>query len=232
MVSTGNIATETFSLGGLDPRVGIGNIGGLDRHSGVASDISPNREDYYTGDCDNHHPSSRRFKRNVQLAKNHRGLFNLAAMTDQYVANANCSKIKNPYLFFSSSAAIFSPGAHIFYAYLFSNGTYEFGGTPGYTSISSIIGANLTTNRNDYNFEYILERWPEVNNSAGKPWYRRACPLTLVEALTFEPLVYAANPVGIPFGQLGTSNLTPQTLTCSFYLTILQITPIFAAQSE
>jgi hypothetical protein len=35
----------------------------------------------------------------------------------------------------------------------------------------------------------------EVNNTAGKPWYRRAFPFTLAELLTLEPLLYAANPV-------------------------------------
>ena len=166
ILTTGNITTQTFSLGGPDPRVGIGNIGGLNRHNTVECDISPNREDYYTGKCDDHHLSSRMFKQNFEFARNHGGLFTLEAMTDQYVQNANYSKANNPYLFYSLQSAIVSIGAHIFYAYFFSNGTYEYDGKPDYFSISNIVGANMTTNGNDYYFEYIPERWPEITNGS------------------------------------------------------------------
>ncbi|CAF3976307.1 unnamed protein product [Adineta steineri] len=198
---TGNILTETFSLGGPDPRVGICNVGGLDRHPAVECDISPNREDYYTGKCDNHHLSSRRFKQNVKCAEQQCGLFNLTAMTQQYSQNAD----------------YISVGAHIFYPYFFSNGTYKFGGTPDYTSISNIVGAKL--------------RWPEINNSAGKPWYRRGIEFDFAAFLAIVPEVYAANPVFPEFGQVGTSNLTPQTIACDIYEQILQLTPACLAQT-
>ncbi|CAF1134134.1 unnamed protein product [Adineta steineri] len=229
--TSGNILTETFSLGGPDPRVGIGNVGGLDRHNNVECDISPNREDYYTGKCDNHHLSSRRFKQNVKCAEQQCGLFNLDAMTQQYSQNADYSKTNNPYLFYSIPSLLVSVGAHIFYSYLFSNGTYEFGGTPDYTSISNIVGAKLVTTNNDYDFEYVPERWPEINNSAGKPWYRRGIEFDFAAFLAIVPLVYAANPVFLNFAQIGTSNLTPQTIACDFYNTILQFTPAYYGQA-
>ncbi|CAF1134175.1 unnamed protein product [Adineta steineri] len=231
VLTTGNILTETFSLGGPDLRVGICDAGGLDRHDTIESNISPNREDYYTGKCDNHHLSSRRFKQNVKCAEQQCGLFNLAAMTQQYAQNADYSKTNNPYLSYSIISLIGSVGAHIFYPYLFSNGTYEVGGTPDYTSISNIVGAKLVTTNNDYDFEYVPERWPEINNSAGKPWYRRGIEFDLAAAVAIIPEVYAANPVFLNFGQVGTSNLTPQTIACDIYEQILQLTPACLAQT-
>ena len=63
ILADGDIETESWYLG-----AGPGNVGGLNRHSTVEADISPNREDYYTGCGDNHHVSSRLFKQNVALA--------------------------------------------------------------------------------------------------------------------------------------------------------------------
>jgi hypothetical protein len=228
---TGNTTTETFSIGAPDSRVGIGNSGGLDTHNAIETDISSNREDYYTGNCDDHHLSSRLFKQNVQFAKEQGGLFNLNAMISQYAQNANYSKANNPYLYYSPLSLIVSTAAHVFYPYFFSNGTYEVCGQPDYISISNIVGANLITNGNNYNFEYIPEQWPEVNNAAGKPWYRRAYPLTFAELLAIEPLLYAANPVSLSIGPFETSNLTAQTLGCNAYLTLFQFAEFFAAQS-
>ena len=232
VITTGNITTKAFSIGAPDPRVGIGNVGGLDRHNTIEADISPTREDLYTGNCDAHHLSSRLFKQNVEFAKNQGGLFNMAAMTAQYAKTSNYSKNNNPYIFYFPLPAIFSLATHVFYPHFFSNGTYELGGKPDYTSISTIVGANLTMNGNDHNFQYIPERWPEVNNTAGKPWYRRAFPLGILATTARLPLVYAANPIGMPFAQLGTANLTPQTIACDLYLALLQVTPTFAAQSQ
>ncbi|CAF1202777.1 unnamed protein product [Adineta steineri] len=231
VLTTGNILTETFSIGGPDPRVGICNAGGLDRHDTIESNISPNREDYYTGKCDNHHLSSRRFKQNVKCAEQQCGLFNLSAMTQQYSQNADYSKTNNPYLSYSIVSLIVSVGVHIFYPFFFSNGTYEFGGTPDYTSISNIVGAKLVTTNNDYDFEYVPERWPESNNSAGKPWYRREIEFDFATLLAIIPEVYAANPVFLNFGQVGTANLTPQTIACDIYEQILQLTPACLAQT-
>lgn len=59
-LTDGDIKTESWYLGS-----GPGSVGGLNRHSTVEADISPNKEDYYNGCGDNHHISSYRFKQNV-----------------------------------------------------------------------------------------------------------------------------------------------------------------------
>lgn len=69
---TWNIITETFSIGTLDLCVGIDNIGGWDRHNCIENDISPTREDFSTGYCDNHQLSSRLFKQNVECTRKHK----------------------------------------------------------------------------------------------------------------------------------------------------------------
>lgn len=45
ILSDGDLATESFYLGS-----GPGGIGGLNRHSTVEADVSPNREDFYNGE--------------------------------------------------------------------------------------------------------------------------------------------------------------------------------------
>lgn len=62
ILSDGDPVTQSWYLG-----TGPGNIGGLNRHSTVEADISPNKEDFYNGCGDNHHISSRLFKQNVEL---------------------------------------------------------------------------------------------------------------------------------------------------------------------
>ena len=63
VLTDGDIETESWYLG-----AGPGYVGGLNRHSTIEADISPNKEDYYNGCGDNHHISSRMFKQNVQFA--------------------------------------------------------------------------------------------------------------------------------------------------------------------
>lgn len=62
ILSDGDPATESWSIGSSN-----NGIGGLNRHSTVEADISPNREDYYNACGDNHHLSSRIFKQNVEF---------------------------------------------------------------------------------------------------------------------------------------------------------------------
>ncbi len=76
---------------------------------------------------------------------------------------------------------------------------YKFLRTHSHRALFFCLGTN-TGDRSVYFchflcFFYIPERLSEVNNTAGKPWYRRAFPFTLAELLTLEPLLYAANPV-------------------------------------
>jgi len=62
VLTDGDIAIESWYHG-----AGPGSIGGLNRHSTVEADVSPNREDFYNGCGDNHHLSSRMFKQNVEF---------------------------------------------------------------------------------------------------------------------------------------------------------------------
>jgi hypothetical protein len=138
VVFDGDIATETFSIGSPDLRVGIGNIGGLDRHGTIENDISPFREDLYLGDCDNHDLSSRLFKQGVQFAYGEGGQFTFNATKRQFVQNANYSKANNPYLFYSPLSAVITTATYMFYATFFANGTYWPGGVQT-TKVSPLL---------------------------------------------------------------------------------------------
>lgn len=217
VLADGDIATESWYLG-----AGPGNVGGLNRHSTVEADISPNREDFYLGCGDNHHVSSRLFSQNVAYAAASADKdFGLATMAQQYKANSAFSQKYNPYLYYFPFPSIVSLGAFVFYPNFFSNGTYGAGGVANYESISSIIGAKL--NKATGHYEYVPEQWPEN-------WYRRSTEYGAVDALT-EALVniYPENPVGMPFGQLGTANLNAQTILCDVYQGLDSITPLALA---
>lgn len=96
VLADGDIPTETFSLS-----TGDGNVGGLNRHSTVETDVSPNREDYYNGCGDNHHLSSRLFKQNVKyVADSDSKQFDLTVMGNHFAESAAFSKLYNPYLYY------------------------------------------------------------------------------------------------------------------------------------
>lgn len=213
VLADGDIATESFYLG-----AGPGNVGGLNRHSTVEADVSPNREDYYNGCGDAHHLSSRMFTQNVQFAASGSKQFDLATMGDQYAANAQFSKTYNPYLYYFPFPLIVSLGAFVFYPNFFSNGTYGAGGVANYESISSIIGAQL--NKTTGHYEYVPERWPEN-------WYRRSTEYGAVDA-TVQLLadIYVKNPIIPAFGQIGTPNLNATTVLCDVYQGINSILPL------
>lgn len=63
ILTDGDPVAETWYLG-----AGPGYVGGLNRHSTIEADISPNKEDYYNGCGDNHHIASYRFVQNVKFA--------------------------------------------------------------------------------------------------------------------------------------------------------------------
>jgi hypothetical protein len=79
VLTDGDIETESWYLG-----AGPGYVGGLNRHSTIEVDISPNKEDYYNGCGDNHHISSYRFAQNVGFAaQDPNKEFSYAAMAKQ-----------------------------------------------------------------------------------------------------------------------------------------------------
>ncbi|KAF2674003.1 hypothetical protein BT63DRAFT_419323 [Microthyrium microscopicum] len=219
VLTDGDIATESFSLSS------VGGVGGLNRHSTVETDVSPNREDFYNGCGDNHHLSSRLFKQNVGFAAaDSSKQFTLDVMTSQYAAQADFSKLYNPYLYFFPFPLIVSLGAFAFYPNFFSNGTYLAGGVANYESISSIIGAQYDSTTGD--FTYVPEKWPEN-------WYRRATPYGAVDALVDAfTTVYPRNIIVPAFPQLGTPNLSPQTILCDIYMGLNSITPLAIAGTE
>lgn len=223
VLSTGDLSTETFSIGGADPRVpNTYPAGGLNRHSAVEADISPNKEDYYLGCGDNHHISSRRFAANVQFANARNGKFDFTTMGDHYAAFSKESQTYNPYLYYFPFPSIVSVVAYNFYSAYFSNGTYGLGGDPNYKSISNIIGARQVKSNGKIEFQYVPEQWPTEG------WYRRATPYGAVEALTDGfANIYPRNPVAMAFAQLDTPNLSAQTILCDVQQGLASITPLF-----
>lgn len=223
VLTNGDLAAETFNLG-----LGVGSqksIGGLNRHSTVEADVSPNREDYFSGCGDNHHLSSRLFKENVQIVANTPSKqFDFTAMGNHYANRAAFSKQNNPYLYYVPFPSIVSFVAFAFYPQFFSNGTYGLGGVANYESISSILGAKYIPEQDA--FEYVPEQFPDN-------WYRRATPYSTVQALS-EGLayIYTKNPIAMPVAQLGTPNLNATTLLCNAYNGLNSVTPLKLASSS
>lgn len=219
ILADGDLVTESWYLG-----AGPGNVGGLNRHSTVEADVSPHREDYYTGCGNNHAVSSRLVKQSVAIAAAGSGKYDMATMAQQYAKNADFSKQYNPYLYAFPFPQIVSLGAFAFYPNFFSNGTYGSGGVPNYESISSIVGWQLDESTGE--FEYVPEKWPEN-------WYRRSTPYGAVEALTDAyTQIYPSNIIVPGASTLLTPNFNATTLLCDIYQGIQSITPLFLSGTE
>jgi len=219
ILADGDIATESFYLG-----AGPGNVGGLNRHSTAEADISPHREDYYTGCGDNHHVSSRLVKQGVDIIKAGSGKYGMSEMAQQYATSADFSKKYNPFLYAFPFPQIVSLGAFAFYPQFFSNGTYGLGGVPNYESVSAIVGWQL--NEQTGHFEYVPEKWPEN-------WYRRSYPYGAVQALTDAYLqIYPSNIVVPGLSQLLTPNFNVTNTLCDIFQGIRSITPLIVAGDE
>jgi hypothetical protein len=218
ILADGDIATESFYLG-----AGPGNVGGLNRHSTAEADISPHREDYYTGCGDNHHVSSRLVKQGVEIIKAGSGQYGMSEMAQQYAKNADFSKKYNPFLYAFPFPQIVSLGAFAFYPQFFSNGTYGLGGVPNYESVSAIVGWQLNKNGN---FEYVPEKWPQN-------WYRRSYPYGAVQVLTDAFLqIYPSNIVVPGASQLLTPNFNVTNILCDVFQGVRSITPLVVAGDE
>ncbi|PPJ57317.1 hypothetical protein CBER1_07932 [Cercospora berteroae] len=221
ILTDGDIETLSWSIGSSH-----NGIGGLNRHSTVEADISPNREDYYNGCGDNHHLSSRIFKQNVEFVdQDPNKEFSYDVMRKQYAANSKFTQTYNPWIYYFPFPSIVSVVAFNFYPEYFANGTYGAGGVANYESISSIVGAKYDEETG--NFDYVPERWPEN-------WYRRSTSYDAVEALVDGfTRIYPANPVAMPVGQIGTPNLNASTLLCNVYQGLNSIAPLaLAGQSQ
>ena len=220
VLANGDIETTSFYLGS-----GKNGIGGLNRHSTVEADVSPTREDYYTGCGDNHHLSSRLVKQLVKYAnQDPKKEFSMNVMASSYAETAGFSKNYNPFLYYFPFPQIVSLGAFAFYPQFFSNGTYGAGGVANAKSILSIIGAEFDKSTGE--FKYVPEKWPEN-------WYRRATPYGAVQALTDGFLkIYPRNIIAPGASQVGTPNLSVQTLLCDVYQGINSVTPLILGGTE
>ncbi|KAI5242718.1 hypothetical protein E4T43_04629 [Aureobasidium subglaciale] len=219
VLADGDLVTESFYLG-----AGPNNVGGLNRHSTAEADVSPHREDYYTGCGDNHHVSSRLVQQGVQIIKAGSGQYDMAAMAQQYAKNADFSKKYNPFLYAFPFPQIVSLGAFAFYPQFFSNGTYGLGGVPNYESVSSIVGFEL--DKSTGNFKYVPEKWPTN-------WYRRSYPYGAVQALADAFLqIYPSNIIVPGVSQLGTPNFNVTNILCDVFQGIRSITPLVIAGTE
>jgi hypothetical protein len=142
-------------------------------------------------------------------------------MGSQYAASASFSKLYNPFLYYFPFPQIVSLGAFAFYPNFFSNGTYGAGGVPNYESVSSIIGAKYDKKTGE--FKYVPERWPEN-------WYRRSTPYGAVDVIIDAFLkIYPRNIIVPAASQVGTPNLSVQTLLCDVYQGLNSITPLALA---
>ncbi|KAF1358545.1 hypothetical protein EJ07DRAFT_179762 [Lizonia empirigonia] len=220
VLANGDIDTQSFYLG-----TGKNGVGGLNRHSTVEADVSPSREDYYNGCGDNHHLSSRLVKQLVKYADQDANKeFSLDTMGKSYAESAGFAKNNNPYLYYFPFPQIVSLGAFAFYPQFFSNGTYGAGGVVNAKSILSIIGAQYDKTSGE--FTYVPEKWPEN-------WYRRATPYGAVQAITDASLnIYPRNIIVPLAGQVGTANISPQTILCDVYQGLNSITPLAIGGTE
>ncbi|KAM3417429.1 hypothetical protein BST61_g5675 [Cercospora zeina] len=117
ILTDGDIKTLSWSIGSSH-----GGIGGLNRHSTVEADISPNREDYYNGCGDNHHLSSRIFKQNVEfVAQDPKKEFSYDVMRKQFDANSRFTQEYNPWIYYFPFPSIVSVVAFNFYPEYFAN---------------------------------------------------------------------------------------------------------------
>jgi hypothetical protein len=173
---SGNLETETFSIGGEDSRTysqtGLGAKAagpqyGLDFHSHCEGDASGTRADYFLNNGDDHSGQPDRFRRFAELAQANGGSFGYDTANKFFAQNAKLSIDNNPQFYFQGYTPIVILGEYPFYAAFMSNGTYNAGGQANYASLSSILGFEYDSKTDK--FQYVPERYPEN-------WYRRAIP--------------------------------------------------------
>ncbi|KAM0269230.1 hypothetical protein ACHAPA_004500 [Fusarium lateritium] len=232
-VDGGDILSQKMSIGGPDDRVGLLN-GALNKifgkPSGIAGhgkfnegDASATREDFYLHG-DNISFKSKLFKQLHQqaLAKGD-GTYNVDAVKEHFKNRYRDSKAANKQFYFNVPSAAVVMGAYYFIPGFFSNGTIGAGGIANEASITSFYGAKPTRKNawKDKNLEYthVPERIPEQG------WYRRATPMTIVEAVggILDVYLYALPALGGSGADgswvVGPLNLPkdPQGLSCFLY---------------
>ncbi|KAH7174596.1 uncharacterized protein B0J16DRAFT_404342 [Fusarium flagelliforme] len=192
-VDGGDILSQKMSIGGPDNRVGLLN-GALNKifgkPSGIAGhgkfnegDASATREDFYlNGDNISFQPKLFKQLHQQALAKGD-GTYNVDAVKEHFKNRYRDSKAANKQFYFNAPSAFVVMGAYYFVPGFFSNGTIGAGGIANEASITSFYGAKPASTKKDawknkdLDYTHVPERIPEQG------WYRRATPMTLVEAV-------------------------------------------------
>jgi hypothetical protein len=234
---SGNIETETFSIGGEDARTysptGIGSKAagpqyGLDFHSHCEGDASGTRADFFLNNGDDHSGQPDRFRRFAELAQANGGSFGYDTANKFYAQNAALSVKNNPQLYFQGYTPIVILGEYPFYAAFMSNGTYNAGGQANYESLSSILGFSYDSATDK--FSYVPERYPEN-------WYRRSIPYDVASPdglVTNLAATFLAGSINLPnpLGALLTNPAQLPEIGCAIYQGITSGVPTAALGTE
>ncbi|KAK9419456.1 hypothetical protein SUNI508_07431 [Seiridium unicorne] len=229
----GDILSQKMSIGGPDDRVGVAN-GALNdvfgTPSGIAGhgkfnegDASATREDFYlNGDNISFKPELFKQLHQQALAKGD-GTYSVDAIKEHFKNRYAASKAANKQFYFNLPSAGVVMGAYYFIPGFFSNGTIGLGGVANEASITSFYGAKPARENAwqdaDLSYTHVPERIPEVG------WYRRATPMTVVEAVggILDVYLYALPALGGSgadqswvVGPLDVPN-NPQALSCFLY---------------
>ncbi|KAJ4299772.1 hypothetical protein N0V90_005018 [Kalmusia sp. IMI 367209] len=229
----GDIISQKMSIGGPDNRVGVlnGNLNKvLGTPSGIAGhgkfnegDASATREDFYlNGDNISFKPELFKQLHQQALAKGD-GTYSVEAIKEHFKNRYAASKAANKQFYFNLPSSAVVMGAYYFIPGFFSNGTIGAGGVANEASITSFYGAKPSRkgawNDPELTYTHVPERIPEQG------WYRRATPMTVVEAVggILDVYLYAKPPMGGSgadqswvIGPLDIPN-NPQALSCFLY---------------
>jgi hypothetical protein len=232
-IDGGDIISQKMSIGGPDARVGVLN-GALNKVLGTPSgisghgkfnegDASATREDFYlNGDNISFKPELFEQMHQQAIAKGD-GTYSVDAIKEHFKNRYAASKAANKQFYFNLPSSAVVMGAYYFIPGFLSNGTIGAGGVANEASITSFYGAKPTRNDawNDSSLTYthVPERIPEQG------WYRRATPMTVVEAVggILDVYLYAKPAMGGSgadqswvLGPLDIPN-NPQALSCFLY---------------
>ncbi|GAA5992142.1 hypothetical protein JCM10908_001785 [Rhodotorula pacifica] len=216
VLNSGNIATQTFSIGGEDSRTysasGIGSKSysrqwGLDAHSRCEGDSSPTREDFYTNNGDAHSLSPSRARRMIKLAQANGGQFDIPTLNKLFDQNSQLSIENNPKYYANGFTLVVILAAYPIIPEFFSNGTYGAGGVSGLSSIAPLMGFDI---QNDGTICAVPERIPDN-------WYRRATPWGVANVVANAPgTLLAGNTLPSPLSTIIASGNTNE-IGCQLY---------------
>ncbi|KAI3321888.1 hypothetical protein HD806DRAFT_502226 [Xylariaceae sp. AK1471] len=229
----GDILSQKMSIGGPDDRVGLlggalnaifGTPSGISGHGKFnEGDASATREDFYVdGDNISFRPEYFKQMHQQALAKGN-GTYSVDAIKEHFKNRYAASKAANSQFYFNVPSAAVVMGAYYFIPGFFSNGTIGAGGVANEASITSFYGAKPDRANAwqdpELTYSHVPERIPEIG------WYRRATPMTIVEAAVgiLDVYLYSLPPLGGSGADqswvVGPLNLpnNPQAFSCFLY---------------